>query len=200
MKTAAGDSQGMRQALMKALASPEFQLSTRMRQLLQFLVEATVANRSAELKETVVGTEVFGRAPDYDPKIDPVVRKEARRLRLKLQEYYQGSGASESARIDLPKGGYVPVLVPADSAPVQRAAAPHRARLRWALPAVAALLLMAASLAALLRVDAGKAVLVPAPLTSNSGGERSPAFSPDGKEIAYARQSETDPALAIYPQ
>src|SRR5258708_12259479 len=104
MKTAAGDSQGMRQALMKALASPEFQLSTRMRQLLQFLVEATLANRSAELKETVVGTEVFGRAPDYDPKIDPVVRKEARRLRLKLQEYYQRTRTGEPPPLDLPHG------------------------------------------------------------------------------------------------
>src|SRR5712691_4186858 len=200
MKTAAGDSQGMRQALGKALASPEFQLSTRMRQLLQFLVEATLANRGAELKETVVGTEVFGRAPDYDPKIDPVVRKEARRLRLKLQEYYQGSGAGESSRIDLPKGGYVPVLAAHDLIPVERPAASHRARLRWALPIVAALVLMTASLVALLRVDMGKAVLVPAPLTSNSGVERSPAFSPDGKEIAYAWQSETDPALSIYVQ
>src|SRR5580698_9241337 len=102
--------ESVRKALDRALASPEFRLSVRMSQLLRFLVEATLAHRGPELKETVVGVEVFGRPADYDPKIDPVVRKEARRLRQKLQEYYLGSGAGDTVRIDLPKGGYVPVF------------------------------------------------------------------------------------------
>src|ERR1700722_14345836 len=99
--------EAIRGALERALASPEFQLSARMSQLLRYLVEATLAKRGAELKETVLGVEVFGRPADYDPKTVLVLRKEARRLRQKLQEYYQGSGAGEAFRIELPKGGYV---------------------------------------------------------------------------------------------
>jgi Tol biopolymer transport system component len=199
-----------REALDRALQSPEFRLSGRMSQLLRFLVEATLADRAAELKETVVGAEVFGRPPDYDPKIDPVVRKEARRLRLKLQEYYQGSGAAETSRIDLPKGGYVPVFVVLDPARPAEPESPHptssnpptnlpltRKRLPWGLPAGVVLLLLMGSLA-ILRTHVLDNVSVPQPLTGNSGSERSPAFSPDGQQLAYAWDAEPDADPAIY--
>src|SRR5262249_3504503 len=98
----------LRAALARALESAEFHQSPRMSQLLRYLVETTLADRAGELKETVIGVEVFGRPVDYDPKVDPVVRKEVRRLRLKLQEYYQGSGSGDSTRIEIAKGAYVP--------------------------------------------------------------------------------------------
>jgi TolB-like protein/Tfp pilus assembly protein PilF len=81
-----------------------------MQAFLSFVVEGTLADRfrSEELKETVIGAAVFGREAAYDPKIDPVVRVEARRLRAKLQEYYSGAGQFDPVRIDLPKGSYVP--------------------------------------------------------------------------------------------
>ena len=58
----------------------------------------------------MIGTEVFGREPSYDTKADPVVRTEARRLRARLAKYYDGPGAGDTLVIDLPKGGYVPVI------------------------------------------------------------------------------------------
>jgi hypothetical protein len=76
--------------------------------LLRYLTNLTLEGRSAELKEYTLGVTVLDRPEDYDPRIDPVVRLEARRLRLKLAEYYQQEGLDDPVIIDLPKGGYVP--------------------------------------------------------------------------------------------
>jgi hypothetical protein len=64
--------------------------------------------RDRELKESVIGVEVFGREAGYDPKRDLIVRTEARRLRVRLGEYYANSGKHDAVVIELPKGGYVP--------------------------------------------------------------------------------------------
>jgi adenylate cyclase len=53
---------------------------------------------------------VFQRPPDYDPKVDPIVRVQAGRLRSKLGEYYATEGAHDSVVIQIPKGAYVPVF------------------------------------------------------------------------------------------
>ena len=74
------------------------------------MVERHLEGRDTEIKESVIGVEVFGRKPDYNPKLDPIVRTEARRLRVRLTEYYQGVGAGDPVVIELPKGGYVPLL------------------------------------------------------------------------------------------
>src|SRR5204863_6822573 len=62
------------------------------------------------VKESVIGVEVFGRSPGYDPRIEPIVRIEARRLREKLQAYYEKQGSQDPVVIQLPKGGYVPTF------------------------------------------------------------------------------------------
>ena len=41
------------------------------------------------------------------------MRGAARQLRLKLKEYFDDEGRTESLVIDIPKGGYVPVSLPA---------------------------------------------------------------------------------------
>jgi len=89
-------------------ASPGFRLSERMRRFLTYCVEAAL--RGETPKEYTVGTAVFDRKPDYDPRIDPIVRVEARRLRAKLAEYYSQRGVDDEIVIELPKGGYIPVL------------------------------------------------------------------------------------------
>ena len=55
--------------------------------------------------------EVFDRPSSFDPRTDTIVRVEARRLRSKLKEYYEGEGRGDSVRIDFPKGSYVPTFV-----------------------------------------------------------------------------------------
>jgi TolB-like protein len=79
-----------------------------MSRLLRFVVERTLDGRADEIKEYVLGTEVFDRGPDYDPRLDSIVRVEARRLRTKLDEYYSGPGASDPVLIRIRRGTYVP--------------------------------------------------------------------------------------------
>ena len=107
------DSHAARRQLELVLESKLFARSEQLSRLLRFLVERHVEGRDGEIKESVIGVEVFGRKPDYNPKFDPIVRTEARRLRARLCEYYQDGGSRDSVRIDLPKGGYVPVIRPA---------------------------------------------------------------------------------------
>jgi hypothetical protein len=105
------------------LQSARFARNERLSQFLRFLVERHLNGRDAELKESVIGTEVFGRKPGYSPKQDPIVRTEARRLRERLNQYYDGSRGNNGLRIDLPKGGYVPAILPLSvrcSCPPQR--------------------------------------------------------------------------------
>ncbi len=72
------------------------------------MVEQRLAGRTDAPKEIEIGVQVFGRASDYDPRIDPVVRVQARLLRFKLNEYYETSGKTDAVRIELPKGSYLP--------------------------------------------------------------------------------------------
>src|SRR5438445_2552149 len=92
----------------KILASPGFARNERLGGFLRFVVQQKIQGKADELKETVIGVEVFGRKPDYDPRGDAVVRMEAARLRVRLAEYYAGPGASDAVRIEIPKGAYIP--------------------------------------------------------------------------------------------
>jgi hypothetical protein len=80
----------------------------RLLQLLEFVVESTLRGDASHLKETTIGVEVFGRTPDYDPKVDTIVRSQAWRLRAKLRKYYSSEGANDPVLIEIPTGQYVP--------------------------------------------------------------------------------------------
>lgn len=96
--------------LRKILESPAFCVSARSRQFLEFCVDRAMHGEPYELKETTIAIEVFQRATDYNPKIDPIVRVHARRVRQKLEIYYKDFGADDPIKIDIPKGGYVPLI------------------------------------------------------------------------------------------
>ena len=73
------------------------------------MAESTLEGRVAEVKESVIGVEVFDRrVASYDPGVDPIVRVQAGRLRAKLTEYYEREGAQDDILIELPRGHYVP--------------------------------------------------------------------------------------------
>jgi tetratricopeptide (TPR) repeat protein len=111
----APDPQAARRQLERLLASNLFARSEQLSRLLRFLVERHLEGRDGELKESVIGVEVFGRRPEYNPKFDPIVRTEARRLRARLAEYYESAGQSDEYVIELPRGGYVPAIRVASS-------------------------------------------------------------------------------------
>jgi predicted ATPase len=98
----------IRQQLDRILKDPLFERSERLSAFLRFIVECKLTARLDALKESVLGTEVFGRDASYDPHEDPVVRINAGRLRGKLAEYYQTRGSNDPVVIALPRGGYVP--------------------------------------------------------------------------------------------
>src|SRR5579863_8920961 len=98
----------IRSCLHDILHSAVFRRSVRLARFLTFLVDQTLDNGSQSLKEYAIGVAVFDRPTSYDPRLDPIVRVEARRLRAKLREYYEEEGANCRVLIQMPDRGYVP--------------------------------------------------------------------------------------------
>lgn len=117
----------IRSQLDRILASQTLGGSDQLKRLLGLVVERSLSGRSELVKEYNLGLEVFHRPPDYDPKVDPIVRVQARRLRSKLDEYYASEGANDPILIQIPKGAYVPIFGPRDS--VRPEVAPMPAKL-----------------------------------------------------------------------
>jgi tetratricopeptide (TPR) repeat protein/TolB-like protein len=92
------------------LRSRAFIQSHRIRRFLQFVVEESLLGQPHRLKEYLIGLEVFDRREAFDPRVDSIVRVEARRLRYKLEEYYRIEGREDLVRIVLRKGSYVPIF------------------------------------------------------------------------------------------
>jgi TolB-like protein/Flp pilus assembly protein TadD len=99
-----------RQQLERILASRTFHQADRLKRFIAFIVEETISGRGNQLKEFLLGMEVFGKDSRFDPRTDPIVRVQARRLRVRLARYYSEEGQEDDVHIDLPKGGYAPVI------------------------------------------------------------------------------------------
>jgi len=100
----------IRAQLERVLASEGFANADRMSTFLRFVVERALAGESDQVKEYLIGVEVFERNDQYDPRIDSIVRVEARRLRTKLDEYYAGPGREDPIVFRIPRGSYVPTF------------------------------------------------------------------------------------------
>ena len=96
--------------LSRILASSPFRNSKRQTQFLQFVVDMSLSGKGADLKERLIGIEVFRRSPDYDVTSDPIVRGAAAELRKRLAQYYADPSHSAELRLDLPLGTYVPAF------------------------------------------------------------------------------------------
>jgi len=138
------------QLVQRIIASPPFQKSGRLRDLLHYITEQTIRGNAHELTEQHIGEAVFHKPSGYSPLDDSSVRVHARQLRLKLHEYFDGVGRDESLVVEIPKGAYAPVFrvaksVESGSVPVVPAIAPtfprlNRAALPWVLCGILALL------------------------------------------------------------
>lgn len=114
------DRAAVREQLERILASPLFRNSKRYPSLLRYVVEQVLEGHGSELKERTLGIEVFGRTPDYDTNLDPVVRISAAEIRKRIAQYYHEAGREEEIRIDLPLGSYVPEFrFPAKAKPAE---------------------------------------------------------------------------------
>jgi Tol biopolymer transport system component len=186
----------IRAQLERILASEVFSRSQQLRRFLTFIVEESLTG-STSLKESVLAHELYGKGTDFDGGTDPVVRVDARRLRDKLREYYEGR--SDPVVISLPKGSYVPLFegnstspIPAGS-PVAVAGLqerPQATNFKRSSLFVGALALVAVAASI---VIAWRALRKPAdtptqllPLASYPGVEGPPVLSPDGNLVAFA--------------
>jgi hypothetical protein len=82
--------------------------SPTLRQLLEHTVELTLNGHAAEIKESTLAIEVFGRKTSFDPRSDPIVRVQARKLRDRLGAWYETDGAQDDVVIEYVRGSYVP--------------------------------------------------------------------------------------------
>jgi hypothetical protein len=110
--------------LNRIVSSKAFRQAGRLKRFLSFVVEETVSGRKDRLKEFAVGVEVFGKDSSFDPRNDPIVRVQARRLRAQLTRYYQEEGQEDELVIEMPKGGYAPFFRILKSAAPKRPVTP----------------------------------------------------------------------------
>ena len=101
--------------LNRIFASKTFRQADRIKRFLDFIVKETVAGRGEKLKEFSVGVEVFGRDSSFDPRFDPIVRVQARRLRAQLERYYAEEAAADEMIVEVPKGRYAVIFKPGRS-------------------------------------------------------------------------------------
>jgi TolB-like protein/Tfp pilus assembly protein PilF len=167
----------------RILSSDLFGRAERLSALLRFLVERARHHPDSPVKEYVLGVEVFGRGPAYDPRTDPIVRVEMRQLRLKLTAYYAGPGANDPILIDAPKGHYLAVIRSrpetsgieevGSSPPHTEGARPARAWRRW----LAGAALAAAALAGVTQRSDHRGPLSALASTSIAPAPRSPSVA-----------------------
>ncbi len=175
--------------LARIFASSHFSGAGRLSAFLQYVVRKSTAGRAHEIKEYTVATEVFGRPETFDPRLDTIVRVQASKLRARLVDYYSLEGSSDPVVIDLPRGGYVPIIrarqTAAEPGPVTKAGADRRLYLPdgklWAKIAAAAVVLISAGVAVYqlatnardhrLTLQSGVAVLPFANLSEDSSDE-----------------------------
>jgi tetratricopeptide (TPR) repeat protein len=148
-----------RTQLARIVGSRTFENAPVLRRFLEHVVDCVLTHRSDQLKEYALGVDVFGRGPSFDPRVDTIVRVQARRLRVKLDAYYRSEGCGDPIVIELPKGHYVPrlhavdqvrsALEPSAAAPVSRSFSSSSRRL-WplALASLTAVIAVLAWLAA----------------------------------------------------
>jgi tetratricopeptide (TPR) repeat protein len=148
--------QAVRGELDRILSSPGFTATPRMASFLRLVVGRALDGRHESIKEYVIGVEVYQRGPDFDPKLDSIVRVEAYRLRARLREFYSSPGPHPSVRIELPKGSYVPIFHFVESGvPVPALPSPRSSRRRWLGIGIAGAATVAIGAYALRRSPAG---------------------------------------------
>jgi hypothetical protein len=102
------DAREIADQLARIMASAALRGAPRLSAFLRFVVEMTLAGRGDRIKGYTIAVGALGRAADFDPQCNAIVRVEAGRLRRALARFYAGEGRDEPVLIELPRGGYVP--------------------------------------------------------------------------------------------
>jgi WD40 repeat protein len=178
------ETERVRAQLERILASPAFADAERARSFLRFVVNRALERRTGEIKESVIAVEALGRNSSFDSKSDPIVRVEARRLRERLDSYYEREGRPDRVVISVPKGGYVPDFAERQPQPeaMTRTTRPALLLAGWVLFGLAALALVWSYLRK--TPDSAGTVRLSIIPPEHAYFE-SFAVSPDGRKIAF---------------
>jgi hypothetical protein len=98
----------VQQQLELLLASPLFHSSKRYPRFLRLVVARALAGQTDQLKERILGVEIFDRPADYDTNTDPIVRVTAAEIRKRIEQYYHDPKHNHEIRMFLPAGSYAP--------------------------------------------------------------------------------------------
>jgi hypothetical protein len=91
----------------RIIDSPHFRKSPRLSQLLLYLSEQTLLNRTELLTEHTIAMRVFEREADFNPGVDTIVRSHMVRLRQRLEHYAVDNQETASMQLTIPKGDYL---------------------------------------------------------------------------------------------
>jgi hypothetical protein len=109
------------EVLDKILGSKYFVNAHKKKAFLRLICDLYLEGRAAEVNEYRIAFDVFGREETYNPSADPIVRVVAHDIRKKLELYYQGEGAVDPIRLEIPAGSYQPIFTRAEPAPAEPA-------------------------------------------------------------------------------
>src|ERR1700761_9008153 len=207
--TAASRSDEVRRHILEIVESRAFKRSRRSSEFLQHLADKTLAGELDELKERVIGVQLFGRNPSYDTGEDAIVRVTATDVRRRLRRFYDG--VETDIRVELPAGSYVIELIEQANAPEAMETAPapepeetHEAQVqkprnwRVILSIAAVLLFVALSLCGYhYRALAAKSDRLPWSAMASHGGELKIVFS-DPDIAALQKITGTKISLSDY--
>src|SRR5579859_4585889 len=93
--------------------APQFRRAPKLRCFLELICDFHFQDRTGEISEYVIAHRAFGKGEGFDPSQDSLVRVQARELRRRLHEYYQGEGKTSRWIIQIPVGHYAPVFTEA---------------------------------------------------------------------------------------
>ncbi len=115
----ATERQAAEEALHLIQRSVPFRSSKQCQTLLRYVVQHSLSGESNLLRERVIGTEVFGRPPDYDTANDPIVRARMAEVRKRLAQFYQSAESDPlQVHVEILPGHYqAHFRFPADSLP-----------------------------------------------------------------------------------
>lgn len=195
----------VRSQLERILASELFVRSARLSAFLRFVTEQTIDGHGSMLKEHFLGSQLYGKGPEFDGAADPIVRVDARRLRDKLREYY-AEFPLDPIVISLAKGSYVPVFTDTRIASIpgvkdtqqvsqQSGKVARRSRWRWAAVVTGLSAVLGSWLAwSVLRKTPQAQRLIR--VTTFQGNKVAPGLSPDGRFLAFSSKGPEDSGKA----